>query len=150
MSDYLFVASQSPFVDNLIGMAQGDERVTEPFLRKQRIEPGKTERAREWLAELKESTRENSSEALDIWADEGLYTLSMFIEHAEDGDYLVWYIETDDLERLIEVRENSTYDLHDLEDAMLADVLESPEQASDFEVLAHGVSPERPQEFVFE
>ncbi|WP_411967027.1 hypothetical protein [Haloferax sp. YSSS75] len=60
---------------------------------------------------------------------------------------------TDELRELVdelrvEARANSTHRLHELEDAVMETVLEDPEEVGSFESLFHGVSPNRPTEFV--
>jgi hypothetical protein len=121
--------------------------MTEVFVRKQKIRPGKTERLREWMDELVGEAESDRQGVRDIWEEESLQTMSLFIEHAEDGDYLVWYLEADSMEQLIEARRASTHPLHDTEDAMMGDVLVDPEEAGEFEPLLHGVSPERSDTF---
>lgn len=121
--------------------------MTEAFIRKQKVRPGKTERLREWIDDLVGEAKSDSQGVHNIWEEESLQTMSLFIEHAEDGDYLVWYLEADSLEQLIKARRTSTHPLHDTEDAMMEDVLEDPEETGDFEPLLHGVSPERSTTF---
>ncbi|WP_411964170.1 hypothetical protein [Haloferax sp. YSMS24] len=48
----------------------------------------------------------------------------------------------------VEARANSTHRLHELEDAVMETVLEDPEEVESFESLFHGVSRNRPTEFV--
>ena len=124
--------------------------MTDVFVRKQKIRPGKTERLREWIAKMQDAVETDSHGVRDIWSAESLHTISLFIEHAEDGDYFVWYLEADSMEQLIDARRASTHPLHDVEDEMMADVLEDPEEAGDFEPLLHGVSPERPNDYTIE
>ena len=121
--------------------------MAEIFVRKQKIRPGKTERLREWIRELADEAAEDSQGVHDIWDAETLQTMSLFIEHATDGDYFVWYLEADSMEQLIKTRQASTHPLHDTEDAMMEDVLVDPEETGDFEPLLHGVNPERSAEF---
>ncbi|WP_132058166.1 DUF6176 family protein [Halorussus amylolyticus] len=122
--------------------------MADTFVRKQRIQSGKTERLRELLAEMTEEARADEDGVLEIWEGESLHTLSLFIERTDDADYLVWYIEADDIDQLIEFRQNSTHPLHDIEDEMMAAVLEGPESVTEYEPVFHGVNPNRPQEFV--
>ena len=121
--------------------------MAEVFIRKQKIRPGKTERLRERISDLHSEAEEDSQGVRGIWTEESLHTISLFIEHAEDGDYFVWYLEADSMEQLIEARRASTHPLHDIEDAMMEEVLEDPEEVGDFEPLFHGVSPERSTTF---
>ncbi|WP_227357323.1 DUF6176 family protein [Haladaptatus salinisoli] len=121
--------------------------MTEIFIRKQKIRPGKTDRLREWIQEMNEEAEADTQGVRNIWADESLHTISLFIEHAQDGDYFVWYLEAGSMEQLIEARRASTHPLHDIEDAMMEEVLEDPEEVGDFEPLLHGVNSERPAAF---
>lgn len=122
--------------------------MAETFIRKQKIRPGKTERLREWIAKMEDEAEADCQGVRDIWAAESLHTISLFIEHTEDGDYFVWYLEAESMEQLINARHSSTRPLHDVEDAMMKDVLENPDETGDFEPLLHGVSPERPNDFI--
>ena len=122
--------------------------MAEIFIRKQKIRPGKTERLREWIAKMHDAA--DSESAQEIWSAESLHTISLFIEHAEEGDYFVWFLEADSMEQLIEARRASTHSLHDVEDEMMAEVLEDPEEAGNFEPMLHGVSPERPNDYIVE
>jgi len=122
----------------------------ETFIRKQKIRAGKTERLREWIPKMTAEAEADSQGVQDIWSAESLHTISLFIEHAADGDYLVWYLEADSMEQLVDARRASTHPLHDVEDAMLEDVLEAPDEGGDFEPLLHGVSPTRPNDFVIQ
>jgi len=121
--------------------------MAEIFVRKQKIRPGKTERLRECLGELYGGAEADDRAVRDIWTEESLHTISLFIEHAADGDYFVWYLEADSMAKLIEARRASTHPLHDLEDALMEEVLVDPEETGDFEPLMHGISPERNDTF---
>lgn len=116
-------------------------------MRKQKIQSGKTEKLREWMDELMDAAETDSDGVRDIWEAETLYTISLFIEHTEDGDFLVWYLEAKSMDQLIEARSDSTHPLHDIENEMMEDVLEDPAEAGDFEPVLHGISPERLAKF---
>jgi hypothetical protein len=121
--------------------------MTEVFIRKQKIRPGKTERLRKWIKEMTQEVQEDGQGVRDIWSKESLHTISLFIEHTEDGDYFVWYLEADSMKQLIQARQTSEHPLHDVEDEMMEEVLEDPEEAGNFEPLLHGVSSERSNNF---
>ena len=122
--------------------------MVDTFLRKQRITPGKIDELRELVDELRAEARQYEDGVVGIWSEETLHTISLFIEDGDEYDYLVWYIEADDFEQLVEARANSTHRLHELEDVLMETVLEDPTEAGSFEPLFHGVSPNRPAEFV--
>lgn len=119
----------------------------EVFIRKQEIRDGKTDELREWIDELHGEAEADEHGVKEIWDEESLHTISLFIEHAADANYFVWYLEADSMEQLIEAREASTHPLHEVEDAMLDDVLVDPTKTGKFEPLMHGVSPDRPDVF---
>ena len=121
--------------------------MTEIFIRKQEIQPGKTDRLRELIADLHSEAEADSQGVRDIWADETLHTISLFIEHTEDADYFVWYLEAESMEQLIVAREASTHPLHEVEDTLMDEVLVEPTAVSTFEPILHGVSSERPDTF---
>ena len=119
----------------------------EIFIRKQEIQDGKTEGLREWIDEMHSKAETDEQGVKEIWSTESLQTISLFIEHTEDANYFVWYIEAESMEQLIEAREASTHPLHDVEDAMMEDVLVNPTETGEFEPLLHGVSGNRPSTF---
>ncbi len=120
--------------------------MTDAFLLKQKIEPGKTERCKELLAEQVGQTNREMSEILEV---EGVYTESIFIEQAGDGEYLVWYFEAESMARVAEVWNDPAETAIEAEiehgKSMLAEVLENPETWNEdsFELLHHLVNPER-------
>jgi hypothetical protein len=121
----------------------------EIFVRKQRIQSGKTERLRELMEEMLAAAEADSEGVRDIWEAETLHTISLFIEHTAEADYLVWYLEAESMEQLVEARAASEHHLHELEDELLAEVIVDPEETGGFEPLAHGVSPARSTAFQF-
>lgn len=137
----------STFTEPLLFFQPDHPAMTEIFIRKQKVRSGKTERLQEWIDDLIGAARSNSEGVRDIWEEETLQTMSLFVEHATDGDYLVWYLEAESVEQLFEARRTSGHPLHDIEDAMMEDVLENPEETGDFEPLLHGVNPERSTTF---
>jgi hypothetical protein len=124
--------------------------MVDTFVRKQRIKPGKTDELVEWVADLREEAEADTKGVLDIWRAESLYTMSLFVEYGDDADYLVWYLEAEDMEQLIEARESSTHPLHDLEDELMETLLEDPTEVETLRPLFHGVNPERPSELLIQ
>lgn len=124
--------------------------MTEIFIRKQKIQPGKIGRLREWMDQLVDAAETDTDGVRQIWAEEDLYTISLFIEHTEDAAYLVWYLEAESMDQLIEARAVSSHPLHDIEDEMMEDVLENPGETGEIEPLVHGISPERPAKIEFQ
>ena len=121
--------------------------MSEIFIRKQEIQDGKTDELRKWIDELYAEAEVDENGVKEIWATETLQTISLFIEHTENANYFVWYLEADSMEQLIEAREASTHPLHDVEDQMMDDVLVDPTETGDFEPLLHGIRENRPNTF---
>ena len=59
-----------------------------------RLRPGSTPRVREWAKVI----ADRRSEALATLEDEGVTIESVFLEHASDGDYLIYYMRAPDPE----------------------------------------------------
>lgn len=106
----------------------------------QRIEPGETERLREWLAEL----RSRRDEAIETLEDEGVYAETAFIESRADGDYLLTYMEAADLERALEAYESSSHEIDREHRAVLDEVLADEEPERVVEPAYHLATPDRP------
>ncbi|MFB6254246.1 MAG: DUF6176 family protein [Halobacteriaceae archaeon] len=121
--------------------------MSEIFIRKQEIQEGKTDDLRDWIAELHKEAETDDQGVREIWEAESLHTISLFIEHTAEANYLVWYLEADSIEQLIEAREASSHPLHEVEDAMMDDVLVDPTEAGEFEPLLHGINEDRPATF---
>jgi hypothetical protein len=108
-------------------------------LSKQEIADGKTERLREWAEEV----QRRSDEAVETLRDEGMHSETAFVEHTDDGDYLVYYMKADDIEAVYEAFEDSTHDIDEDHKRVLADVLADGENVGDYEFLYHLENPER-------
>ena len=65
---------------------------------RQRVRPGRVERLREWMAEV----REREDEALATLRDEGMLTETASLDEREDGTYPYYYMEAEDLDRVRE------------------------------------------------
>jgi hypothetical protein len=124
--------------------------MAEIFLRKQQIQPGKTDELKSKLNDLRAAAEGDPAGVQSIWEAETLRTLSLFIESTEQGDYLLWYIEADDMEQLIQARAESSHPIHDLEDELMAETLVSPEDVGDTEPLLHAIHPGRSTEYTVE
>ena len=64
-----------------------------------RLKPGTLSRVREWAAELSR----RKAEVLETLREEGVLVESVFLEHAADGDFLIYYMKAPDLERSFRV-----------------------------------------------
>jgi hypothetical protein len=114
--------------------------MTEVALTKWRIEEGKEERLREWVDELR--TRED--EAVETLEDENAFTEAAFIEHGDDANYLVYFLEAADLETAIEEYEHSDRDIDERNRAVMDEVVVDDEDGTEFEPLYRFHNPDRP------
>ena len=64
-----------------------------------KIKDGALEDVYQWFDTL--NSRKN--ELIYAFTHEGIWLESVFLEHAEDGDYLIYYARQDDLEKVYEV-----------------------------------------------
>lgn len=65
----------------------------------QKIRPGRTNDVREFFAEFKEK----EDELVENMQKEGIKVESVFIDERDDGEYLNYYIECEDIETMFEV-----------------------------------------------
>jgi hypothetical protein len=105
---------------------------------------GAFERTPGWL----EAKFESSS--LDIMEAEGMYTETLLLERGEDGYRLWWYMESGGMEQVQDAYYESDSRIARLSERVLGWVLERPERvlvepvaATEFDLLAHAVAPDR-------
>jgi hypothetical protein len=106
------------------------------------IAEGKTDDLRAWI----EEARDRETEILDLLGREGMHTESLFVEEVDGTDYLLWYMEAEDVERAIEVYETATDDVVVESDGLFADALVGGFEGavSEGDLLIHAVGPDRP------
>lgn len=105
--------------------------MAEVALTKQKVEPGKTDRLREWTEEI----RDREDEAIATLENEGMHLEAAFVEHTDEGDFLVYFVKADDVDAGFEAFEESGHE-SDREHAEVLDgVLESTERVGDYELL---------------
>lgn len=109
-------------------------------LTKQRIESGKVSRLKEWTEEI----RQREDEAVATLKNEGMHSESAFIESTDDGDFLVYYMEAEDIEQVYSAFEESEHEIDREHAEVMRDVLEDGSSDSEFELLYHMENPERP------
>lgn len=109
-------------------------------LTKQKIEPGKTERLKEWMSEI----REREDEAIETLQSEGMHSEAAFLEECEDGEYLVYYMAAEDIREVYESFEESSHDIDEAHKQVMDEVLEDGEDVGNYELLYHMVNPQRP------
>jgi L-rhamnose mutarotase len=112
--------------------------MTDVILTKQQVEPGKVDRLREWMAEV----ADREDEAAATLQNGGILTESAFLEHAEDGTYLVYYMEAENVERAFEAYSNSTHDIDQEHQEVMSEVLVD-DDGSEYEPLYHLANPDR-------
>ena len=72
----------------------------------QKLHPGGAEAFRERF----DRTPAEKTDMYDQLRDEGIHVEAVFIEEREDGDYLLYYIEADDYDRMVEEFKTSDED----------------------------------------
>ncbi|WP_396610794.1 DUF6176 family protein [Haloferax sp. S1W] len=115
--------------------------MTEVVLTKQKVEDGKTDRLIEWMSEV----QEREDEVVETFQSEGMVTEAAFLEHADDGDYLVYFMEAKDLREVYESFDESAHDIDEEHKEVMDDVLEDSEElgVGNYELLYHMVNPDR-------
>lgn len=114
--------------------------MSEVVLTKNRIEPGKTEQLREWMAEI-QSRRDEAVKTLQY---EGMYSEAAFLEQTADGDYLLYYMEAEDIDSVFEAFESSPYKIDQEHKKIMDDVLADDQPEGNIELLYHLLNRERP------
>lgn len=111
------------------------------FLTKQKIEPDKVDRLKEWMDEV----RELESEVVETFQSGGMQTETAFLEHGDDGVYLVYFMEAEDLREVYESFSESTHNIDQEQKEVMDDVLENPEDlgVGNYELLYHMINPDR-------
>lgn len=112
--------------------------MAEVVLVRQRIEPGETDRLREWYAEL----ADREDEVVATLEHEAVYTETAFVETTENGDYLYGYMEADDLEAADAAGDAEEYDVDEEHHAVLEKALTGDREV--IEPIGHFTNPNRP------
>jgi hypothetical protein len=110
------------------------------ILTKQKIESGKTTQLKEWMDEI----CEREEEAIETLKSEGMHSETAFIEHTEEGDFLVYYMRADDMEQVFDSFNESSHEIDEEHKQVMDEVLESGENIGDYELLYHMDNPELP------
>ncbi|PSQ44145.1 hypothetical protein BRD14_01760 [Halobacteriales archaeon SW_5_68_122] len=112
--------------------------MTDIVLTKQKIENGETQQLREWMDEVSE----REEEAIETLKSEGMHSETTFIEHTDEGDFLVYYMKADDMKQVSESFADSSHEIDEEHKRMMDNVLESGENVGDYELLYHLDNPE--------
>ncbi|ELZ96493.1 hypothetical protein C440_05078 [Haloferax mucosum ATCC BAA-1512] len=107
-------------------------------LTRQKVSDGKVPRLKEWMSEI----QNREDEAIETLKG-GMHAETAFLEHTEDGDFLVYYMKADDIEQAYKAFEDSPHEIDKEHKAVMRDVLETGENVGDFELLYHLSNPEQ-------
>jgi len=113
--------------------------MTDVVMLKQRVQEDKVDRLKTWMAEV----RDRRDEAEETLRDEGMQTESAFLEHTDDGPYLVYYMEAEDIDRVWEQYEDSDHEIDEEHKQVMAEVLADGRDVAKYERLYHLTNPER-------
>ncbi|WP_459192176.1 DUF6176 family protein [Halosimplex sp. J119] len=113
--------------------------MTDVVMVKQRVQEDKVDRLKEWMAEV----RDRRNEAEETLRDEGMLTESAFLERTDDGPYLVYYMEAEDIDRVWDQYEDSNHDIDREHKRVMQEVLEDDRNVGEFEPLYHLTNPDR-------
>lgn len=97
--------------------------MTDVLLMRHRIQPGKTETLRELYRDVRNGEYEHLDEVDELLRREGMSAEALFIEETEEADFLVRYVESDDLDHALETYQNDDSALAADIEALLDDVL---------------------------
>lgn len=114
--------------------------MSETVLVRRKIRTGRAQELRDWFSEL---TR-RADEVRETLHNEGVHTESVFLETTDEGEYLYYYMEAEDMSYAKESVAESEYDI----DAEHTDVMERTltDEVTKFEPLAHFATSERSAE----
>ncbi|WP_435358342.1 DUF6176 family protein [Haloarchaeobius sp. DFWS5] len=115
--------------------------MTDVVLTKQRIEPGKTDHLREWTQEI----QDREDEALETLEQEGMHHEAAFVEHTDDGDFLVYFMQADDMDRVFDAFAESDHPIDAEHKEVMREVLVDGENVGDYELLYQLSNPNRPE-----
>lgn len=113
--------------------------MSDVVLVKRRIKPGKTDSLREWMEEI----TSHCDEAIETLQHERMLSETAFLEQRDDGDYLLYYMEAEDLDHVFESFESSPYEIDHEHQAVLDEVLADDQPDQDIEPLYHLANPDR-------
>lgn len=122
--------------------------MADAILVKQKIAPGKTERARKLFRKFEQLKRADAAQ--DVLQKEGVYTESAFLQQTEDGDYVLYYIEAEDGKEVYDVYQDIMADPEGegegLEESLeeFQEVVAGDPFVADVEFLYHLTTPDRP------
>ena len=84
-----------------------------------RLKPGKKEVVYEWT----ETVQSRREEAVQTLKDEAVYSEAAFLESRQDGDYICFFMEADDLETAQKAAEQSSRDIDQEFQQLLTEII---------------------------
>jgi hypothetical protein len=75
--------------------------------RRIKLKPGSLPKVREWVQVI----HDRQQEAFATLKDEGVFIESAFLDHASDGDYLIYYLRAESLSKASAVVAQSQHDI---------------------------------------
>ncbi|GAA0260523.1 DUF6176 family protein [Haladaptatus pallidirubidus] len=114
--------------------------MAETTLFRYRLKPGRIERLREWVEEV----NSRRDEAIETLQDESVFSEAAFLNSTEDEDYVMFYMEAEDLEMAHEVFESSQHDLDQEFKQLLGEIVAEDQPEEIIEPLYHLANPDRP------
>jgi hypothetical protein len=70
-----------------------------------KLKPGCADQARQWAAEI----NRRREEAIATLRDEGVMVESVFFDHTSEGDFLIYYMKSENLKKASKVIKDSTH-----------------------------------------
>ena len=86
-----------------------------------KLKSGSIKRVREWAAEI----NRRRDEALATLRDEGVLVESVFLDSGEEGDFLIYYMKAESLQKAREAGRNSTHEIDAYHHQFQRDTFES-------------------------
>ncbi len=86
-----------------------------------KLKPGSLDRVREWADEISR----RSDEALETLRDEGVIVESVFLDCTNEGDFLIYYMKAESIERAKEVVKKSVHSIDNYHQKFKRDTWES-------------------------
>jgi hypothetical protein len=114
--------------------------MSETTLIRYRLKPGKREQLYEWM----ETVETRRDEAIETLQTEGVFTEAAFLESRDDGDYVSFYMEAEDLEEATNAFEQSSHELDRELKQLLQEVVAEQQPTENIEALYHLANPDRP------
>lgn len=95
-----------------------------PFCTRVKLKPGSLDRVREWANEL----NSRRDEAYETLKDEGVYIESAFLERTLEGDFLIYYMRMESMEKAKAAVSKSPHPIDAYHKQFKVDCWESKEQ----------------------